>query len=113
MREVEATWRGAVLVCTHHRDPETGRACCGTEAGGELREWIKARMKRAGLHGGILTAKSGCLDVCSPLGITVCASPDPATGAPRRMWVVEPADDREAVFAEIVAALRPADAAGA
>lgn len=107
MREVEASWRGAVFVCTHHRDPETGRACCGTEAGTELRDWIKARMKRAGLKGEILTAKSGCLDVCSPLGITVCAAPVAGSGLPRRMWVVEPTDDREAVFAELVAALRP------
>lgn len=105
MREVDSGWRGAVFVCTHDRDPDTGRACCGNQAGSELRDWLKARMKSAGLKGQILTAKSGCLDVCSPLGVTLAAVPEPGSARPRRMWVVEAGDDREAVFAEVCAAL--------
>lgn len=105
MRVVDASWKGAVFVCTHDRDPETGRACCGTEAGTELRTWLKARMKQAGLKGTILTAKSGCLDVCSPLGVTLAAVPEPGSDRPRAMWVFEPGDDREALFAQVCEAL--------
>ena len=105
MREVEATWSGSVHVCTHDRDPEKGRACCGSERGIALRLWLKARMKKEGLKGQILTAKSGCLDVCSPLGVTVAALPGVETGRPRKMWIVEDADDRERLFQAIRAAL--------
>ncbi len=109
MREVEAGWRGAVFVCTHDREPETGRACCGLEAGVELRTWLKARMKEAGLKGQILTAKSGCLDVCSPLGVTIVAVPESGTPRGRRMWIVEAEDDREALFQSVCAALGAED----
>ena len=68
MREVDPTWTDAVFVCTHERTPETGRASCGLERGSQLRDWLKSRMKAAGLKGVVLTAKSGCLGVCSPLG---------------------------------------------
>ncbi len=105
MREVDPGWKGAVLVCTHERDPQADRACCGAEAGGELRTWLKRRAKEAGLKGVVLTAKCGCLDVCSPLGVTVAAVPEAGSGRPRRAWVVEPTDDREALFAELCAAL--------
>lgn len=105
MREVEPGWKGAVFVCTHERDPETGRACCGLAAGTDLRTWLKARMKEAGLKGTILTAKSGCLDVCSPKGVTLAAVPESGSARPRRMWVFEPDDDREALFHEVRKAL--------
>ena len=105
MRVVDAGWRGAVFVCTHHREAETGRACCGTEAGTELRTWLKARMKQAGLKGEILTAKSGCLDVCSPRGVTVAAMPQAGSSRPRTRWVVEAEDDREALFQHVCQAL--------
>ena len=95
MREVEPTWSGAVLVCTHERDPTKGKAWCGKERGTELRDWLKRRMKAAGLKGVVLTAKSGCLGVCSPLGVTVSVLPAGESGLPRRMWVFENGDDRE------------------
>ena len=98
MREVDPTWTDAVFVCTHERTPETGRASCGLERGSQLRDWLKSRMKAAGLKGVVLTAKSGCLGVCSPLGVTVSVLPEPGSGRPRRMWICEGDEDREALF---------------
>lgn len=105
MRKVDASWKAAVFVCSHDRDPDTGRACCGTAAGEDLRNWLKARAKQEGLKGKVLTAKSGCLDVCSPQGVTVAAIPAAGSAGERQMWVVSPDDDREAVFSQVCAAL--------
>ena len=105
MREVKAPWSACVLVCTHEREPETGRASCGLARGTELRTWLKARAKDAGLKGRILTAKSGCLDVCSPLGVTVAAIPPSGSDRPRRMWIAADDTDREQLFGAVRDAL--------
>ena len=98
MREVNPKWRGAVLVCTHDRPVDGERAYCGAVRGSALRIWLKDRMRAEGLNGVVLTAKSGCLGVCSKLGVTVAALPEPGKHGPRKMWVFENGDDREVLF---------------
>lgn len=105
MRDVEPGWKACVLVCTHERPPESGRASCGVERGSALRDDIKKRMKSAGLKGVVLTAKSGCLGVCSPLGVTACAIPRADSDRPRRMWVVEGGDQPSELFDEVLQVL--------
>ena len=105
MHKVQAGWGGCVFVCTHERPADSGRASCGVVAGSELRTRLKAEMKRSGHKGVVLTAKSGCLGVCSPKGITVAAIPESGSGCPRAMWVVEPSDDLHDVFFQVCEAL--------
>lgn len=105
MREVDPGWNACVLVCTHQRPEESGRASCGLEQGSALRDELKKRMKARGLKGVVLTAKSGCLGVCSPLGVTVCAIPRAPLDHPRRMWVVEPDDKPSELFNELLEVL--------
>ena len=108
MRKVKADWHGAVFVCCNERDPEEGRASCGEAAGSELRRWLKDRRRAEGLKGEILAARSSCLGVCSPQGITIAILPDPSRGD--RELVVFPADgDREALWARVKEVLMGAD----
>ena len=109
MREVRPTWKGAVFTCTHERDPERGRAWCGLERGGALRDWLKARAKAEGLKGVVLCAKSGCLGVCSPLGVTLAILPDPSTGREREVLVVPDDVDREELWRRVVQRLPGAE----
>jgi hypothetical protein len=101
MREVDPTWSGAVFVCTHERDPSKGKPWCGQARGAALRDWLKSQLKAAGLKGVVLTAKSGCLGVCSPMGVTISVLPAGESGMPRRMWVVEDGDDRQTVLGAV------------
>jgi predicted metal-binding protein len=105
MREVKPTWQGAVFVCTHEREPESGKAWCGRERGTDLREWLKARRKAEGLKGRILVAKSSCLGVCSKHGVTVAIMPSGSEPSKRQMVVFGPGDDRERLWARIRNAL--------
>ena len=101
MREVGADWRHAVLVCCNQRPPGAEKSSCGEARGAALRDWLKARAKADGVKDRLLTARTSCLGVCSPLGVTVAAVPDPTTTQPRRMWVVADDDDRDALWAAI------------
>ena len=105
MREVNPKWRGAVLVCTHDRPVDGDRAYCGSTRGSALRTWLKDRMGDDGLKGVVLTAKSGCLGVCSKQGVTVAALPEPGENQPRKMWIFEDGDDREVLFEALRRAL--------
>lgn len=101
MRKVKAGWtRGCVLVCTHERPPGAEKASCGNARGNALRDALKSKMKAEGLKGQVLVAKSGCLDVCSALGVTVAILPDPASGRPRRVLVVDPVAEADEAWAQ-------------
>lgn len=103
IREVKASWTNCVLVCSHERDPSSGRAYCGAKKGSELRQWLKDRIKSAGKKGQILAVKTGCLGICSDYGITVSVVPD----GKRREIVVFPAElDREKLWNAITGKLQ-------
>jgi len=105
MRDVKPTWHGAAFVCTHEREPESGKAWCGRARGTELREWIKARRKAEGLKGQILVATSGCLGICSRRGVTIAIMPSGDSELTRQMLVFSDGDDREVLWARIRAGL--------
>ncbi|MCO4744028.1 MAG: (2Fe-2S) ferredoxin domain-containing protein [Proteobacteria bacterium] len=110
MREVTAKWQaGCVLVCTHQRPEGADKASCGVEEGEELRDWLKARLKADGLKGPVLCAKSSCLGICPRRGTTIAVLPSPGAGMPRRTFVVDDADVREEVYADLLACLPLAD----
>ena len=97
MREVDPKWSRAVFVCCHERPEGAEKASCGVERGSALRDALKARMGAAGHKGVVLTAKSGCLGVCSRWGVTVAAVPASGEGR-RQLFVHEDGDDEQALF---------------
>lgn len=101
MQEVEPSWKhGMVLVCTHERDPSTGRASCGRKAGTVLRTWLKHQVRSGdgpGSEG--LVATSGCLGVCPEHGVTVALPPE------TQCLVVDPEHDKEALLERVRAHL--------
>ena len=98
MKPVDPTWKAAVFVCTHERAADSGRASCGFERGSQLRDHLKKRMKACGKKGVVLTAKSGCLGVCSPRGVTVAVVPEPGSGLVRRSWICEDEAEWDRLF---------------
>lgn len=110
MQEVKVKWReGCILVCTHQRPPEASKASCGEESGMQLRDSLKARLKERGLKGPVLCTRSGCLGVCPLRGTTIAAIPAPGSGLERKVFVVAPDDDVDAVLERLLACLPPLD----
>jgi predicted metal-binding protein len=107
MRQVNPSWQSAVYVCTHERDPATGRAFCGLKRGSNLRIWLKDQIKDAGLKGDILVAKSGCLGVCSPLGTTVCFHPSADRGERSLVVFDHESDDRMSLWQALLKRVAP------
>lgn len=105
MRDVRLTWTACTLVCTHERPDDADRASCGAARGSELRDWLKARAKAEGLKGVVLTAKSSCLGVCSPLGVTIAVLP-PGGATASQARVVTSDEDREVLWAWVREALQ-------
>ncbi len=105
MIEIEPEWKLCVLVCTNSRGPETGKPSCGEQRGSELRDAIKDLRTQGGHKGTVLVSKVGCLGVCSPRGVTVCAV---TVDGRREAWVVEDGDSPAAVWAKVGAFRRAA-----
>ena len=55
-----------VFICENLRDPEHARGCCKAKGSGELRDYLKQRVKELGLNGKskIRINSAGCLDRC-------------------------------------------------
>jgi hypothetical protein len=105
MRRVKPTYEaGVVLVCGNQRAPDADKPSCGLERGTALRGWLKDRIKAEGLKGKILSSRTTCLGVCSARGVTVDIVPTPGHGE-RRMLLVDPEADREALWAQVKACL--------
>ena len=102
MKKVPRSWsKGVVMVCTHERSPESGRVSCTKSAGGELRGWLKDRIREEGLRGEVLAVTTGCQGICPAQGVTVCLAGAQATGA-AEMLIVDPKVDRQELWAKIV-----------
>lgn len=105
MRGVNPSWKaGVVLVCSNERAPDADKASCGHDRATDLRGWLKDRIKAEGLKGQVLSSRTTCLGICSKLGVTVDIVPAPGRGT-RRMLIVDPVADREALWAQIKACL--------
>lgn len=98
MVDISPEWQAAVLVCTNSRDPETGKASCGTARGTRLADAVKDLRTAEGYKGRVLVSKTGCLGVCSPRGVTVCIARD--AGA-RQAFVVADDDAPAAVWQRV------------
>jgi predicted metal-binding protein len=80
-----------MLVCTHHRDPATGKASCAVNGGVALKDHLKKTVKERGWKGDVVVTQTGCMDVCPTHGVAVGFHPD-AT-----FFVAEP-DEAEALL---------------
>jgi predicted metal-binding protein len=104
MQEAKPKWtrRGLVLVCERclrERIPEEDPEAAERIGDFHLRNWLKERLKADGRWGEIRAIDTSCMDVCARGRVTLCIQP--VDRAPRVM-VVDPLQDREAVYAAIV-----------
>jgi predicted metal-binding protein len=107
MQEVKPKWtmRGLVLVCERclkERIPEEDPEAAERIGDFHLRNWLKDRLKADGRWGEIRAINTSCMDVCARGRVTLCIEP---ADRPPRVMVVDPLQDREAVYAAIVAEL--------
>lgn len=94
-----------LLVCTHVRDPESGKSSCGRNGSIELRERLKKTVKARGLKGEVVVTQTGCLDLCPVVGCAVAFHPEGD-------FYVAGADEDELLLAHLTRAADGADEAG-
>jgi predicted metal-binding protein len=104
MQEVKPKWarRGLVLVCQRcltERIPEEDPEVAERIGDFHLRNWLKERLKADGRWGEIRAINTSCMDVCARGRVTLCIEP---ADRPPRVMVVDPLQDREAVYAAIL-----------
>ncbi|HEY5258365.1 MAG TPA: hypothetical protein VIJ12_08275 [Candidatus Baltobacteraceae bacterium] len=105
MQDVKPKWlnSGLVLVCercSKERVPEEDPETAARWGEFKLRDWLKRRLKDDGRWGKIRAVSTSCMDVCARRHVTVCI--DPQTGAEPTVTVVDPLEDREALYQRIV-----------
>jgi hypothetical protein len=105
MQPVKPKWlsSGLVLVCercARERIPKEDPDVAERIGDFNLREWLKAKLKEDGHWGAIRAINTSCMDVCAPRHVTVCI--DPKDGRPAEVLVVDPLDDRDALYARII-----------
>jgi len=106
MQDVNPEWleRGLVLVCERcfkERIPEEAPDVAEKIGDFNLRDWLKSELKEHGEWGSIRVISTSCMDVCAKGRVTVCI--DPKNGAAPEVFVVDPLDERQAVYDKIVA----------
>lgn len=109
MQNVQPKWldRGLVLVCERcfkERIPEESPEVAAKIGDFNLRDWLKSELKASGKWGRIRVISTSCMDVCAKGRVTVCIDPKTEGEAPE-VFVVDPLDDRQAVYNRIVARL--------
>ncbi|MDE2480953.1 MAG: (2Fe-2S) ferredoxin domain-containing protein [bacterium] len=108
MQPVKPKWlqSGLVLVCercSKERIPEEAPEIAARIGDFDLRDWLKAELKAHGEWGPIRVISTSCMDVCAKGRVTVCI--DPKDGQAPEVMVVDPLDEREAVYETIVGRL--------
>ncbi len=64
-----------VFVCINERPPGHPKGCCHDKGSAEIRDLLKAELKRRGLSGAVRANNSGCLDACA-YGPSIVIYPD-------------------------------------
>lgn len=105
MQDVKPKWleSGLVLVCercSKERIPEESPEVAARIGDFDLRGWLKAKLKEDGHWGKIRAVSTSCMDVCALGRVTVCI--DPKTDDKPEVIVVDPIEDREALYQRIV-----------
>lgn len=91
-----------LLVCGMHRKPGAQNPSCGPLGSEDLRRFLKQELKDRGLwRSQIRVATVDCLGICSGEGVSLQFPGD------ERVWIVDPAADRDAVLAKILATITP------
>jgi hypothetical protein len=106
MQPVNPKWleRGLVLVCercTKERIPEEAPEVAARIGDFNLRDWLKAELKEHGEWGTIRVISTSCMDVCAKGRVTLCI--DPKNGDPAEVLVVDPLEEKQAIYNKIVA----------
>jgi hypothetical protein len=104
MQPVRPKWSkaGLALVCERcfkERIPEEDPDIAARIGDFHLRNWLKERLKEDGHWGAIRAINTSCMDVCARGRVTVCI--EPQNGEPSVM-IVDPVEEREAVYETIV-----------
>lgn len=94
MQSSPPKWKTLVLVCDNERPADAPKPSCRPQGGAELREWLKAELKREGLWGEVRVLSTSCLDACKQ-GVTV------AVDNGRERLIVDASAEREALLARI------------
>jgi predicted metal-binding protein len=107
VQDVKPKWiaAGLVLVCERclkERIPEEDPEVAQRIGDFHLRDWLKAKLKEDGRWGPIRAINTSCMDVCARGRVTVVIQPQ---RGPTQVLVVNPADERESIYAKIVQAL--------
>jgi predicted metal-binding protein len=104
MQDVSPKWlgKGLVLVCercSKERIPEEDPDAAARIGDFHLRDWLKSKLKADGRWGAIRAMNTSCMDVCARRRVTVAIEPE---GHPAKVFVVDPLDDKDALYDRIV-----------
>lgn len=107
MQDVTPKWlaKGLVLVCercSKERIPDEDPDIAARIGEFHLRDWLKAKLKEDGRWGPIRAINTSCMDVCARRRVTVAVS---AENGPTHVFVVDPLDDKDAIYDKIVSLL--------
>jgi (2Fe-2S) ferredoxin len=64
-----------VFVCINERAPDHPRGCCKARGGVDVRDRLKAELKKRGISKIVRANNAGCLDQCEH-GVTVVVYPE-------------------------------------
>ena len=64
-----------VFVCLNEREPNHPKGCCHAKGSEEVRDTLKAELKKRGLSHIVRANNAGCLDACEH-GITMVIYPE-------------------------------------